>query len=126
MLVPLSARSACVVAALPADAMAFAAESYRIAPAGTLACATSTANFDPMSARIERRQADRRSSDEELSPEYLALLDVCGGEIRASDRAVLSSRRRGLQAESGDTKDEHTAVAAEAPPPARDRRSPKG
>ena len=78
-----------------------------------------------MSARIERRQGDRRSSDEELSPEYLALLDVCGGEIRAGDRAVLSSRRRGLPGESGDAHEERAAVVAEAPPPGHDRRASK-
>ncbi|MDQ6639418.1 MAG: hypothetical protein M3Z15_07090 [Pseudomonadota bacterium] len=52
-----------------------------------------------MSQQIDRRRADRRSSDEDLSPEYLALLAVCGGEIRASDRAVLAERRQGAPAE---------------------------
>jgi hypothetical protein len=81
-----------------------------------------------MSPKTERRQADRRSSDEELSPEYLALLDVCGGEIRAGDRAVLSSRRQGLP---GEAPGDQVAVVPEAEPAAptvptaRDRRSPK-
>jgi hypothetical protein len=71
--------------------------------------------------KIERRQADRRSSDEDLSPEYLALLDVCGGEIRAGDRAVLSSRRQGLPGEAG----HQLAVASEPASTVRDRRAPK-
>ena len=45
-----------------------------------------------MSQQTERRKADR-SADEELSPEYLALLEVCGGEIREGDRAALAKRR---------------------------------
>jgi len=49
--------------------------------------------------RVERRQADANVEDE-LSPEYLALLEVCGGEIRASDRAVLAERRDAMQAEA--------------------------
>jgi hypothetical protein len=55
-----------------------------------------------MSVQIERRRSERRQADrdgeEELSPEYLALLEVCGGEIRASDRAVLAERRQAAQA----------------------------
>jgi hypothetical protein len=84
-----------------------------------------------MKPQIERRQSDRRSSDEELSPEYLALLDVCGGEIRASDRAVLSSRRQGMPGEAPDASAEGDAArgekvpaTADAAPAARDRRSP--
>ena len=50
-----------------------------------------------MSQQNERRKADR-SADEELSPEYLALLEVCGGEIRESDRAALAKRRVATQA----------------------------
>ena len=49
--------------------------------------------------RVERRQADANAEDE-LSPEYLALLEVCGGEIRASDRALLAERREAIQAEA--------------------------
>ncbi len=49
--------------------------------------------------RAERRQADPEA-DEDLSPEYLALLEVCGGEIRATDRAALAERRQIAQAEA--------------------------
>jgi hypothetical protein len=41
-----------------------------------------------MNHQIERRRPDR-SADEALSPEYLKVLDICGGEIRQSDRAAL-------------------------------------
>ena len=77
-----------------------------------------------MSPKTERRQADRRSSDDDLSPEYLALLDVCGGEIRAGDRARLSSHRKGLPGQASDTPADQVAVA-EAAPVTRDRRSSK-
>ena len=64
-----------------------------------------------MSVQIERRRAERRQADpdaeEELSPEYLALLEVCGGEIRASAEA----------APDADKKD-----AAQAALPSADRR----
>ena len=64
-----------------------------------------------MSVHTERRRAERRQADptveDDLSPEYLALLEVCGGEIRASDRAVLAERREAMQAEA-------KAVAAES------------
>jgi len=80
-----------------------------------------------MSVNTERRRAERRQADpkpeDDLSPEYLALLEVCGGEIRASDHAVLAERREALQAES------HTAMAGnkkqeaeQAALPAADRR----
>ena len=45
-----------------------------------------------MSRQIERRLADR-DSDDALSPEILALLVTCGGEIRESDRAALPEGR---------------------------------
>lgn len=50
-----------------------------------------------MSQQIDRRRAERRTEAEELSPEYLALLEVCGGEMRASDRALLAQRRRAVE-----------------------------
>ena len=57
-----------------------------------------------MSLQIERRRAERRhadrNNDEEFSPEYLALLEVCGGEIRAGDRAILAGKRQAAQAEA--------------------------
>jgi len=80
-----------------------------------------------MSVQIERRRNERRqaepNSEDDLSPEYLALLEVCGGEIRASDRAVLAERREAMQAEaqspSAVTKKE---TAADAALPSADRR----
>ena len=45
-----------------------------------------------MSQENERRRADR-SGAEELSPEVLELLEICGGEIRESDREALARRR---------------------------------
>ena len=47
-----------------------------------------------MTQQTERRKAERRTDDEELSPEYLELLEICGGEIRARDRAILAGRRK--------------------------------
>ncbi|MEO8835945.1 MAG: hypothetical protein ABI364_04330 [Caldimonas sp.] len=47
-----------------------------------------------MSRRTERRKS-RPEPEEALSPEYLAVLEVCGGEIRAGDRALLEERRHG-------------------------------
>ena len=57
-----------------------------------------------MSVQTERRRTERRQADpkpeDDLSPEYLALLEVCGGEIRASDRAALAERREAMQVEA--------------------------
>ena len=79
-----------------------------------------------MSVQIERRRAERRQTDpspeDDLSPEYLALLEVCGGEIRASDRAVLAERREALQAESPALAANKNQVAKQAALPAADRR----
>jgi len=79
-----------------------------------------------MSVNTERRRAERRQADpkpeDDLSPEYLALLEVCGGEIRASDRAVLAERREALQAESQALTENKKQVAAQAALPAADRR----
>jgi len=72
--------------------------------------------------RVERRQGDANGEDE-LSPEYLALLEVCGGEIRASDRAVLAERREAMQAEAqAATADAKKEGAAQAALPVADRR----
>lgn len=38
------------------------------------------------------RRDNRRQVREELSPEFLAVLVLCGGEIRESDRAALAQR----------------------------------
>ena len=80
-----------------------------------------------MSVHTERRRAERRQADpkpeDDLSPEYLALLEVCGGEIRASDRAVLAERREAMQLESQVALAEKTSEdAAQAALPSADRR----
>ena len=79
-----------------------------------------------MSVNTERRRAERRQADpkpeDDLSPEYLALLEVCGGEIRASDHAVLAERREALQAESPALAANKNQVAKQAALPAADRR----
>ena len=79
-----------------------------------------------MSVNTERRRGERRQADpkpeDDLSPEYLALLEVCGGEIRASDRAVLAERREALQAESQALTENKKQVAEQAALPAADRR----
>jgi hypothetical protein len=79
-----------------------------------------------MSVNTERRRAERRqaepSPEDDLSPEYLALLEVCGGEIRASDRAVLAERRQALQAESQALVENKKQVAEQVALPAADRR----
>jgi hypothetical protein len=54
----------------------------------------------------DRRRAERRSESEGLAPEYLEVLAVCGGEIRAADRAALAGRRR-----DGGASGEPTATA---------------
>jgi hypothetical protein len=45
-----------------------------------------------MSQDNERRRADRSAADD-LSPEVLELLEMCGGAIRESDRETLARRR---------------------------------
>ena len=82
-----------------------------------------------MSIQIERRRAERRQADpkpeDDLSPEYLALLEVCGGEIRASDRAVLAERREAMQLEAqaqAQLAEKKKEDAAQAALPAADRR----
>jgi hypothetical protein len=78
-----------------------------------------------MSVQIERRRAERRQADpkseDDISPEYLALLEVCGGEIRASDRAVLAERREAMQAEPQAALNQKQD-AAQAALPSADRR----
>ncbi|HEV7575162.1 MAG TPA: hypothetical protein VGO85_03890 [Caldimonas sp.] len=75
-----------------------------------------------MSPQIERRRSDRRSTDEELAPEYLALLEVCGGDIRASDRVVLAERHPGAPAAQVGSPDDRGADGREAALSAPDRR----
>jgi len=80
-----------------------------------------------MSIQIERRRAERRQADpkpeDDLSPEYLALLEVCGGEIRASDRAALAEHREAMQVEGqAQLAEKKKEDAAQAALPAADRR----
>jgi len=79
-----------------------------------------------MSVNTERRRAERRQADpkpeDDLSPEYLALLEVCGGEIRASDRAVLAERREAMQVEAQAVAEKKKEDAAQAALPSADRR----
>jgi len=46
-----------------------------------------------MNSQVERRKSGRIAEDG-FSPEYLAVLAVCGGDIRESDKPVLAERRR--------------------------------
>ena len=69
--------------------------------------------------QTERRHA-ARNPDEELSPEYLELLEICGGEIRESDRAVLRQRRArsgaaGQQRRKTDVPGDAAGAASERP-----------
>ena len=52
------------------------------------------------------RRKHSADTEETLSPEFLAMLVACGGEVRADDRpAVLEAgveRRRGRRADDGD------------------------
>ena len=80
-----------------------------------------------MSVQTERRRAERRQADpkpeDDLSPEYLALLEVCGGEIRAGDRAALAERREAMQVEAqAALAEKKKEDAAQAALPAADRR----
>ena len=79
-----------------------------------------------MSMQIERRRAERRQADpkpeDDLPPEYLALLEVCGGEIRASDRAFLAERRQSMQLESQAIVEKKKDDAPQAALPVADRR----
>jgi hypothetical protein len=80
-----------------------------------------------MSVQNERRRAERRQADadaeDELSPEYLALLEVCGGAIRASDRAALAERREAMQVEAqAAIAERKKGGAAKAALPGADRR----
>jgi hypothetical protein len=83
-----------------------------------------------MSVQNERRQAERRQADEnaadELSPEYLALLEVCGGEIRASDRAALAERREAMQAEAQAVAERKKGGGQQGALPGADRRRRAG
>jgi hypothetical protein len=72
--------------------------------------------------QIERRRAERRA-DENPAPEYLAMLEVCGSQIRASDRAMLAEwRRTGATATSPAAEGQGTADADEVTT-AKDRRA---
>jgi hypothetical protein len=73
---------------------------------------------DSMTQPIERRKGERRTEEEELSPEYLELLEVCGGDIRARDRAMLASRRTGAALSEGSPAAERLGGADSGQPPA--------
>ncbi|MCE9658958.1 MAG: hypothetical protein K8R60_10390 [Burkholderiales bacterium] len=61
------------------------------------------------------RRKHQVEADEVLSPEYLAMLIACGGEVRATDRE--GSRHGQMQQRHGRRKDD-------LPLPDRDRRQP--
>ena len=48
-----------------------------------------------------RAQSDERRSGDVLSPGFVALLELCGAPIRASDRSMLGRRRRVAAARGG-------------------------
>jgi hypothetical protein len=45
-----------------------------------------------MNRLFERRQSGT-GADDEVSAEYLRVLEICGGEIRQSDRTALAGQR---------------------------------
>lgn len=45
------------------------------------------------------RRHNRRQTREELSPEYLAVLVLCGGEVREGDRPALPAQGDKAEAE---------------------------
>lgn len=59
------------------------------------------------------RRKDQAEADEVLSPEYLAMLIACGGEVRVADRDMF--RHRQMQQRHGRRKDD-------LPLPDQDRR----
>jgi hypothetical protein len=48
---------------------------------------------DTMNSQVERRK-ENRLADGALSPEFLAVLAACGGEIRETDKQVLAEREK--------------------------------
>ena len=64
-----------------------------------------------MNSQVERRKSNR-VAEEALSPEFLAVLEVCGGEIRESDKPLLEERRRPV-ADAG------RRISDRRPPPQR-------
>jgi hypothetical protein len=69
-----------------------------------------------MNRLIERRQSERRV-DEPVSLEFLRILEVCGGDLRAGDRVALS----GAQTEARGAVDRRKADGTAA-----DRAEPAG
>ena len=61
------------------------------------------------------RRKHRADPDEVLSPEYLAMLIACGGEVRVADRDAHGQRR--MEQRHGRRKDD-------LPLPDQDRREP--
>ena len=70
-----------------------------------------------MNRLIERRQSERRV-DEPVSPEFLRILEICGGELREGDRAVLSGGRTEAQGAVDRRKGEGKGTAADRAEPA--------
>jgi len=73
----------------------------------------------PMNRPIERRQSERRA-EEPVSPEFLRVLEICGGELREGDRAVLGggtgeARGAGDRRKSGGTAADRAGPAGPAP-----------
>ena len=62
------------------------------------------------------RRKHQAEADEVLSPEYLAMLIACGGEVRATDHDL--SAQRQMQQRHGRRKDD-------LPLPDQDRRRPE-
>jgi hypothetical protein len=76
-----------------------------------------------MGPKIERRRAERRA-DGNPAPEYLAILEICGGELRAGDRALLAAwRRAGRASAAGEPQRQGGDDAEVVSPAANDRRA---
>ncbi len=71
-----------------------------------------------MNRPIERRQSERRAG-EPVSPEFLRVLEICGGELREADGAVLGgsgeARGAGDRRRSGGTAADRAEPAGPAP-----------
>jgi len=70
-----------------------------------------------MNRMIERRRSERRT-DEPVSPEFLRVLEICGGEMREGDRAALDGGRSEPRS-AGDRRKAGGTAADRAEPPGR-------
>jgi hypothetical protein len=59
-----------------------------------------------MTQQMERRN----NAEDELSPDILALLESCGGEIRESDRLALARQRAALRRRHSDQEEEQSGA----------------